>query len=113
MSLDFSEYEEFTKKKRNKYPKDLPLRYKQYLISSTNKNIKFEFTIEEFEALISQSCNYCGKPNAQGLDKIDPKGHYIKSNCVPCCTKCNTMKFIYSTKDFLEHVTKIYTFNNP
>jgi len=101
------------KKQRNKYPKGLPIRYKQYLISSTNKNIRFEFTIEEFELLISQSCVYCGKDNAQGLDKIDSKGHYIQSNVVPCCSKCNTMKFIYPVQDFLDHISKIYKYNNP
>lgn len=101
------------KKKRNKYPKDLPPKYKQYLVSTTNKGIRMDITIPEFEELIRQDCNYCGEPNAQGLDKIDPKGHYILDNAVSCCSKCNTMKFIYSVPDFLSHVEKIYKFNNP
>jgi 5-methylcytosine-specific restriction endonuclease McrA len=102
-----------TQVRKFKYPKDLPKRYKQYLISANNKGIKFEFSIEEFEKLISKDCNYCGKSNSQGLDKINPKGNYVFDNVVPCCSKCNTMKFVYSTEDFLNHVKRIYKFNNP
>jgi hypothetical protein len=101
------------KKKRNNYPKGLPDKYKQYLISATNKGIKFDLSIEEFNTLISQDCTYCGEPVANGLDKIDCKGDYILSNVVPCCRYCNIMKFTYSTQDFLKHVEKIHLYNNP
>jgi hypothetical protein len=80
---------------------------------TTDKNIKFELSIPQFEELIAQDCTYCGINNSNGLDKVDPKGHYVMNNVVPCCTKCNMMKFTLNTIDFLNHVERIHKFNNP
>ena len=35
---------------------------------------------------------------------------YNLDNCVPCCSKCNMMKNTLETKDFLDHIERIYTF---
>ncbi len=99
------------KKPRNNYPKDINPIYKRYLISSRAKGLILEYTEQELIELIAQPCNYCNTPNANGIDKINPKGHYTKDNCVPCCKMCNTMKFVYTTEQFLAHVRRIYEFN--
>jgi 5-methylcytosine-specific restriction endonuclease McrA len=99
------------KKIRNTYPKDIPKKFKQYLITSTNKNILFELSLEQFNDIISKDCVYCGQPNANGIDKVIPKDGYTLNNSVPCCTMCNTMKFTYTVENFIQHINKIYHYN--
>ncbi len=99
------------KKVRHKYDKTLPKKYNQYLSSSRSKKVPFEMTLELFNTLISSNCTYCGMENCNGIDRITPKLGYVEGNMTPCCQKCNTMKFVYPTQDFLNHIEKIYKFN--
>lgn len=39
-----------------------------------------------------------------GIDRIDSKKGYVMSNCVSCCTTCNSMKLDLTFKDFFEHI---------
>ncbi len=72
-----------------------------------------ELTKSEYLQLRNNPCYYCGdaeffKVNiGYGLDKIDPKAGYIKSNLVPCCGTCNRMKMDMSQADFLDKCIKI------
>lgn len=102
---------EYKANTRNSFPKGTNPKYKQYYVSSKKNALIFEFDEQEFINYIEEECYYCGKSNSQGIDKIDPKGHYKKDNCVPCCKMCNTMKFIYSKEEFLAHVNRIHTHN--
>jgi hypothetical protein len=99
-------------KPRNKYNKSLPKEYKSYLSRANNKGLKFDLSIEEFYKIVNQNCVYCGTEGINGLDKIDPKGDYVKENVVSCCTKCNMMKFTYTQTEFIKHVNKIYAHQN-
>jgi hypothetical protein len=88
------------------------------------REVKFELTKEEFKDIITSNCYYCGsKPEIRkwifnifkketkptnGLDKIDPTGHYTADNVVPCCPMCNFIKSDYSQKDFLNQIEKIH-----
>ena len=47
-----------------------------------------------------------------GVDRIDSSLGYSVNNCLPCCEKCNKMKLVYETNDFLNHIKQIYEFNN-
>lgn len=78
------------------------------LSRANNKGLLFDFTIEEFYFIANQNCVYCGSEGINGLDRINSKGSYVKENVVPCCTKCNLMKFTYSGADFIKHIKKIY-----
>lgn len=42
-----------------------------------------------------------------GLDRLDSSLPHLKSNCIPCCKRCNRMKSNYTEKDFIEHCEKI------
>lgn len=95
-------------KPRQKYDKTLPKEYKSYLSRANSRGIEFKLSVEEFYNIIAQPCTYCGEEGPNGLDKVDPKGGYVKTNVVPCCSKCNTMKFTYTQSDFLKHINKIY-----
>ena len=100
------------------------LRY--YKDGARKRNIEFNLTPDEFSNLISKNCYYCGaEPRthelvskslankkyilvANGIDRFDNNEGYNTSNCVPCCTLCNTMKSNLSYNNFKEHITKIY-----
>ena len=98
-----------------------------YKSGAKSRNLVFELTNDEFYSLITKSCKYCGqepelrifrkgltgecKAKVNGIDRVNSNIGYIKSNCVPCCTKCNLMKSNYTSDDFLTHISKIYHYN--
>lgn len=87
----------------------LPLKYRQYISRAKSKEIEFNLSLEEFNALIPGKCVYCGLPS-NTIDRRDSSAGYISSNCCPCCKVCNSMKNTLSTGAFLKHITLIYTY---
>lgn len=92
-----------------------------YKDGAKSRNISWNLSNNDFLNLISSNCFYCGsKPEkhiryktigySNGIDRIDSNLDYNISNCVPCCTKCNIMKLNYPIKDFLEHINKIFQY---
>ena len=81
----------------------------------------FDLTKEEFVALSSQECFYCGEPPkevsgrhdwhprvlANGLDRIDPSKGYLVGNVVPCCGTCNVAKLAMKREDFFAWILKV------
>lgn len=92
---------------RNKYDPILPKEYKAYLKRCTSRSIIFDLTVEQFYNIARNNCTYCNIPGPNGIDRIVPNLGYTINNTVPCCKKCNTMKFIYSKEEFLKHVERI------
>lgn len=88
--------------------------------------IKNLLTIEQYAAIISKDCYYCGEPPklishlaknkialredfiANGIDRIDSSKDYTVDNCVACCKQCNTMKMSYTQEEFLNKIKIIY-----
>jgi hypothetical protein len=85
-------------------------KFKMYISSAGRRNHSFELSFEEFVVLFNGFCNYCGKENSRGIDRIDNKIGYTKENSVPCCSVCNKMKIHYSKEFFMEHISKIYKY---
>ena len=106
--------------------------YKTYKTSAEKRNIEFCLTFDDFNMLISKNCEYCGSapvlptnqkyhkakqfnndPDASfnGIDRVDSNLDYTIDNCVPCCEYCKKVKLNKSTNEFLQHVSKIYKFN--
>ncbi len=70
------------------------------------RDLPFTLTREQFCALVSQPCTYCGghsfrnhfttaklPPEAcNGVDRIDSSAGYTPANSVPCCATCNRAK---------------------
>lgn len=67
--------------------------------------IKWKLSYKEFAVLcLRPNCHYCGAnlnraafraelgSTSMLLDRKDSNDHYSKSNCVPCCPKCNNTK---------------------
>ncbi len=68
-------------------------------------------TIKEFTKIIEKPCKYCGENSRYGIDRIDNEKGYTKENSVSCCKLCNFMKKALTQKDFLNHIKKIYEWN--
>ena len=95
------------KRERRKYDSNLPKLYISYLRRSNKKGICFDLTVEQFEGITDLSCVYCGTQPSKGIDRIDSKDCYHIDNCAPCCTKCNMMKYTYSTSEFIKQCRQI------
>lgn len=77
------------------------------------RNKLWELTHGEAFKLITSSCNYCNfKPswpeNRVGIDRVNNSIGYELSNCVPCCSTCNSAKGELSTQEFLNWIKRIY-----
>ena len=69
----------------------------------------FSLSFEDFDAITSRSCFYCGENEKRiGIDRIDNSIGYTKENSVSCCKICNYMKRTMTKEDFLNHIKKIY-----
>ena len=94
---------------RRKYHRTKKGRYVIYKHMAKFKKRKFALTKEQFLSFWNHKCHYCGKQvDGVGLDRVNNKLDYTMDNVVSCCTTCNIMKNVYTTKEFLEHITAIY-----
>lgn len=100
--------------------------YKDYQIGAKKRNLTFELTLDEFIAISSGNCYYCGEEPSvypgdvkymnkinepwkrNGIDRVDTLKGYTKDNCVPCCSKCNYAKHDLKLDEFKEWVEKCY-----
>ena len=84
--------------------------FSSYTKSAKIRNISFELSREEFEALVVKACRYCGESKegeATGVDRMDSAKGYTTENCVPCCKTCNFMKGTLSMQTFIQNAHKI------
>lgn len=95
-----------------------------------SRKIEVNLTINEFKSIVIQNCYYCNSKGKQpeylgktkyckyeikainGIDRVNSNLGYTLDNCVPCCTKCNIAKNTLSQKEFLDHIEKIYLYQN-
>ena len=98
----------------------LEARYRHLRSRCQKRGRVFDLTLEEYLEMTTQRCSYCGQfseacpgNKGGGVDRVDSKSGYTKSNCVPCCYRCNTMKNDLSVSDFLGHVKQILEFSTP
>ena len=71
-------------------------------------NIKFEITEKDCIPFYNTNCSYCGsKINGLGIDRIDNKLGYNLNNMIPCCSRCNFMKYIMNKDEFIKHIKQI------
>lgn len=101
------------KKCRNsleKATKIKPVRkFKEYIYEASRRSIKFDLTFDEFKSFDKKQCEYCGDSlKFIGLDRINNDLGYSLDNVVPSCFRCNHIKSIYSKKDFLNQINKIF-----
>lgn len=64
-----------------------------YKIKDKKKRFDFDLNIEWLiENILFKNCSYCGTDKYIGCDRIDNNKGHTKSNVVPCCVKCNTVR---------------------
>ncbi len=91
--------------------------------SCKRRSIGCAITADEFLKLTQRPCHYCGAPPnnlvpvsalprllANGVDRACNEEGYTRTNSVPCCKLCNSMKSALSAKGFLTHVERIAAF---
>jgi hypothetical protein len=86
--------------------------YKTYQLSALDKNLDFQFSLEEFEKMVSLPCTYCGiiqEKGFNGIDRVNSSEPYIHSNCVSCCEMCNMMKGSSGPNVFVHRAEHILT----
>lgn len=96
---------------------------RNYKNNAKLKNRCMDLTDEQIISLCSQNCAYCNRPineiyqddvlwdiKYNGIDRINSKIGYTMSNCVPCCSVCNTMKMDMTVEQFKTHIVSIYAF---
>lgn len=104
------EYNRKNKDKNSLLAQSDESKFKQYSSSAKRRSYEFNLSFYEFVSIFHSKCSYCGKDDSRGIDRVDNKIGYIVDNSVPCCDICNKMKWRYTTKQFLEHITKIANF---
>ncbi len=73
-----------------------------------------EFTQSDWLNLLSEynnACAYCGSKTNMTVDHVIPLcggGAHTKSNIVPCCRKCNTLKGIKTKENFMQQLSYSY-----
>jgi hypothetical protein len=87
--------------------------WNKYRLSSLERNIIFELTINDFETMNeNKKCYYCGDEiDKVRLDRIDNKIGYTKENIVMCCMLCNFMKGEFNQISFIDQCKKIAKIN--
>lgn len=95
---------------------------RHYVEGAKNRNLSFELTRDEFKALLSGCCYYCGVPPNNhskkrqfqngifihnGIDRLDNTKGYVKGNCVSCCKICNKAKHALSLEEFTKWLDQI------
>ena len=101
-------YPELAKAASSRYSKTEKWYYSTYKAGAIRRGYSFELTREDFLSVLMGDCRYCAKKEAMGIDRLDNSLGYLISNCVPCCTHCNRMKWAHNEDFFLSHITKIY-----
>lgn len=77
-------------------------RFSQAKSIAKQRGLCFDFTVEQYVAVRSQPCRYCGFPLPEtgiGLDRKDSNIGYTIDNTVPCCMECNSCKTDVFTYD--------------
>ena len=82
-------------------------KFKLYIHSAKKRNHTFELSFEDFKEVFHGKCDYCGKEDSRGVDRVKNLIGYTKENSVPCCAMCNKMKWRYSKEEFLNQIKKI------
>ena len=101
------------KEHRNELARNnLKPQYTTYKKGAKDRNLEFNISYDEYEALVKLPCHYCGIIQERGFNGIDRRNSsigYIIENSVSCCPMCNYMKGPLTESIFLNRVEHILT----
>ena len=75
--------------------------------ATKERGLAFTLTLEEFEALTTSACVFCGETPSMGIDRKDNRIGYVSTNCQPACGPCNMLKKALDQYTFLDRVQKL------
>jgi hypothetical protein len=70
------------------------------------KQFGFDLDIDFIKKVLELPCIYCGNEGGIQLDRKDNLLGYLKSNVIPACKRCNTVKSMYLSYDEMLIVAK-------
>lgn len=94
----------------------------RYVYGAQIRSLHWCISNEEFDALVSGPCHYCGKEPSSvlhngdfdlfynGIDRKEPLLGYIAENCVSCCWKCNQAKNDMGYDEFLTWIARVNSY---
>lgn len=96
--------------------------YREYKKGAKRRNLVFDLSLDEFIAIVTSDCYYCGrKPSrvtvvsgnngefvSNGIDRIDNTRGYEMGNVAPCCSVCNRAKMDTPKDEFLSWIKEVY-----
>lgn len=97
--------------------------YRNYLRNASKASREFSLTFDDFIAITSRHCAYCGLPPSNstrvrshlfvysGIDRVDNDKGYELSNVVPCCSQCNRAKHSQSKEQFHSYIGRLIEHN--
>lgn len=85
--------------------------YQEYKSQALGRGISFSLSQPEFYRLWQKPCVYCGEEIATiKIDRVRNREGYQAGNVVPCCTRCNYSKSVYSVDEWLQHMLNVLIF---
>lgn len=102
---------------------------RHYKHNAKKRDLIFKLSEKEFENFIFGNCHYCGaEPKLvkfasssenrrdkeiiyNGIDRINNSVGYVLSNCVTCCSICNTAKSDLSFEEFNDWIKRLVRYN--
>lgn len=113
----------FCSKCRDEVSVNSPLKglYANYKRGATKRGYIFDLDINQFKAIITSDCSYCGEPPNQwykkekakeglhynGIDRVDNAIGYTIENVTPCCKYCNMAKQRFHVDDFTAWLDRV------
>jgi hypothetical protein len=86
-------------------------RISNYKRNAVSKGREWNLTDEEAGTMMTSPCIYCThidlEKRLNGIDRMNPDGHYTKENTAPCCWTCNYLKGVMDPLTFIEQCRKI------
>lgn len=95
---------------------------RRYKKGAEVRKIEFALSDDEFRALVSSNCSYCGAPPSlsvkssvksisdvvwNGIDRVNNLFGYTSNNVLPCCRTCNVAKGTMNSLDFIIWANRI------
>jgi hypothetical protein len=111
-------------RKDGQYESIVKRSYRSHVFSAKYRNIVNFLSKEEYFAIGSNPCYYCGnfdiKTNnstgatikLNGVDRKNNEKFYKIENSLSCCGECNVMKQDSTYKQFMEKIQKIINYQN-
>lgn len=100
--------------------------YLAYEAGAKRRGLKFDLTRKDFRTLTDSRCHYCGTPPRgvnriptlngsyvyNGIDRVDNRSGYVKTNYVPCCKRCNLAKGTSGYQEFMSWISSLILFRS-